>query len=112
MALLQRYCFLWEACKLVHELPNDRPVIMNQQHNTVRTPGGVTGTDPTKHGATVSLVQMFLGFKEDALFNLTTTTWILFRIANFATVRTTAKMKLRRRLGCQMRLTLGADRVD
>ena len=63
---------LWETCRLVYELSNERTVvIMNQQCNITHTDseGHVTGTDLANIGATVmSLVQTFRdGFKEDAL---------------------------------------------
>ena len=94
--------------RLVYELSNERTVILSQQCNT-HTEGHVTGTDLTSFSATVmSLVQMFLGFKEDALYSLPTTTTsishaiiLLFRIANVGTFRiTTAKARLHRRHGC------------
>ena len=66
MVLLLRWRFLWGTCRLVYELSNERTVVLNQQCNRY-TEELVTGTDLTSFGATVmSLVQMFLGFKEDA----------------------------------------------
>jgi hypothetical protein len=64
MVFLLRCCFLWETCRLVYELSNERTVVLNKQFNT-HTEGHITGTDLTNFGATVvSLVQMFHGFKK------------------------------------------------
>jgi hypothetical protein len=80
---------------------------MNQQPEcNAHTEGRVTRTYLTKYGATVmSLVQMFLGFKEDALYDFSTTTTshatlLLFQITNVGTLRITAKSRLPRRHGC------------